>query len=738
MRNQAKRLAIVLVLAAFAACGALLFAPQTAWAQATIKDDRLTFGPEFIEFQAFAKTIAEFCKVNVILPDNLKEPEKVSVLTKQAMSKGEAWQVFIWLLENMGATFFQSGPFKKFVPELGLMQAPSVLHVKTLPPEAEKEPHVNLLYELSNADAETVKKAIEPLVSRGGRMVPFKNKLLIIERQRYIPRLLDFIKRLDVGGAGTRIYSFQARYSPISDIQQLVESLFMKGSGGADKKLSGLQSLVPDDRTNTLYVIGGEAACRQVMAFLPKLDLPIERSTRMEVVFLKHAKAEELQTTLQAIVKPQSSKSSARRQFGEDLEVKVQADKATNSLVLVGPGRGIVSLKRTIQLLDRFPRQVFLEAVIMEISITDEKDLGVALAAARKINAIDSTVVGGTALSGLNAASVSASALAGIAMGVRGSDVAGSGTAYGLGFNFPSFGSVIRALQLSSKVNVLSNPYLIASDKEEAQILVGSNVPFITGTSRDNFNQPVLSIQRQDVALTVKLKPEIGEGKNVTMKIEVKIEDIASVSETMGPTTTKRSIKATARAVSGSRVALGGLMRKRELHDKSSVPGIGQVPLIGRLFSASSDTHEHTNLMIIVTPTVLETPEDIKAVFKRKLAERDEYVRQMYGKENSDYDIPKDFDDRVGIAETIRQAIEEEKRIAREGQHDESIVITPETAAQTNGKENEKDTDDTATETLVPLDFNSAPPPESAPVPMPPEAAPLPMPPENPSQPPMP
>ena len=127
-------------------------------------------------------------------------------------------------------------------------------------------------------------------------------------------------------------------------------------------------------------------------------------------------------------------------------------------------------------------------------------------------------------------------------------------------------------MQLSSKINVLSNPYLMASDKEEAQIIVGSNVPFITGTSRDNFNQPVLSIQRQDVALTVKLKPEIGEAKNVTMKVEVKVEDIASVSETMGPTTTKRSIKATARAVSGSRLALGGLMRKTDMHNKASVP----------------------------------------------------------------------------------------------------------------------------------------------------------------------
>ena len=126
--------------------------------------------------------------------------------------------------------------------------------------------------------------------------------------------------------------------------------------------------------------------------------------------------------------------------------------------------------------------------------------------------------------------------------------------------------------------------------------------------------------------------------------------------------------------------------------------------------------------MIIVTPTVLETPEDIKAVFKRKLAERDEYVRQIYGKENDDYDIPKDFDDRVGVAETIRQVLAEEKRVAREGAADDSIIITPDSVKKASPKDEADEADEAGSEPLVPLDFKSAPPPEtiSPPIPAPP------------------
>ncbi len=652
---------------------------SSAWAQVEIKDGLIHFGAEVLEWNTMVDTVSEHCKMNMMRADNVRGKKKLFVLTQKGISCEEFQPIYFFLLENMDTTLKPVGSYQVMEDIGQSRRKPSNVYVNDVPDFDPSQPQVSLLVEVKNIEAEEMLKVIDKLRSREGRMYTFNNFLLIFEFQAYIPRLLKFIHELDVGGDDTtRVYNWTPKNSPVEDVVEIAKELFFrKGQRGRDAAV-GLEQMVIDERTNTVFIVGTEEACKRVLAFMPKLDIDIERHSGMEVVFLKFAKAEDLNSVLQSVVQKGRSRTKGQRQFGEDLEVKVTADKQTNSLILVGPPRGINELKRIIDELDRFPRQVFLEAVLLEVTATDNVDTGISVSGAKKVKSLDNSyVVGGTTYGSLNSVAIDPTSLMGLALGVRGQDVEGSGDAYGLGFNFPSFGALVRLLQTTSKVNILANPYLVSMDAEEAEIVVGSNVPFVTGTARDANNRPVLSIQRQDVALSVKMQPEINENRRVKLKLEFTIEDLASVSETLGPTTTKRALKTVAMAQSGSRIALGGLLREREIEDKEKVPVLGDIPIIGFLFRSTGKTKEKTNLMIVITPHILETPEDVRKIFKDKLHERSEYIRELYGEEDLKYGIPDDYEDRTGMVENIRSLIEAQKRESGNGSEENIILITP-------------------------------------------------------------
>ncbi len=668
----------------------LLLVPSLASAQVKVENDRLYFGEEVIEFDQFMSTVAEFTKVNVLMPEKIKERAKMYVIAPDGLGRTEIWDSLLWMLDSIGVTYETVGPYRKARMEKNFNDFPSALYIQSLPELDSSSPQVTLLYHLKHLESSDAMSLMNELRSGNGKIYAFNDFLLFIELQHRLPRMLEILKKLDVGDDTTRVYYWKAQHSDIADVAKILEELFLKGGKGKDAAV-GLDQIVTDDRTNSLYVVGDEEACQRVMAFVPKLDVTIDRSIEMKVSFLQFAKAEELSTTLQNIVsKKGSTKKSRRHEFNEDLEVKVTADKQNNALILVGPPRGIRELQSVIKKLDRFPRQVFLEAVILEVTVNDSEQIGLALAAGKKLKSADDTyVIGSTSYGSLNAVSISATSLMGLAFGAQGPAVDGAGDAFGLGFTFPSFGVLIKMLQSTSNVNVVANPYLMGVDNEEAEVIVGSNVPFITGSSMDNYNQPVLSIQRQDVALTVKIKPEINENRRVKLKIEITIEDLQAVSEVLGPTTSKRAVKTTATALTGSRVAIGGLMRDLDAKDVEKVPFFGDLPIIGRLFRTDSGRSEKTNLMVVITPHIIETPEEIKKIFRDKLKERSEYIRDLYGDEFMDYDVPQDFHDRVGIVEGVRQLLEEQKELAKQSGEEKYLIITPNEPA--NEQENDEE-----------------------------------------------
>ncbi len=653
----------------------LWLAPSWLHAQAEVREGRLYFGKEEVEFVQLTKIVAEFCKVNIVLPDNAKGG-KLFVLTPDGMDPKEAWATYVRMLELMEVTFSPTGLYAKYDTTKNIEQLPSKIFIQKVPAFDASQPQVTLLYKLRSLEPDEAKKILDALRSNSGKVFIAGDMLLIVELQPNLPRLIRILEDLDVGAPDTKIYFWTAQNSPIEDIVKIAEELFMKGGKGKDTAV-GLEKFVTDERTNGLFVVGTEEACKRVLAFIPKLDTSINRLSEMDVIFLRFAEAENVNSTLQQIVTKTATKKTKRREFGEDLEVKTTADKENNAIIVTGPPRGIREIKRLVAQLDRFPRQVFLEAVIMEVGVSDDIDTGFSVTGAKKIDSLDGSMVAvGTNYGSLSSAAISPSTLMGLAVGVRGESVKDA-ESMGLGADFPSFAALLRLLQTSSKVNLLSNPYLIGMDAEEAEIIVGSNVPFITGASMDSYNQPVLSIQRQDVALTMKLKPEINEKGRVKLKVEITIENLSSISEVLGPTTTKRSIKTVASTGDGERLAIGGLLKDSEIEDKEKVPVLSDIPIIGLLFRNTGNRTTKNNLLVVLTPHIIDSPEDLKKIFKNKLKERTKYIKEFYGEEYTGYDLPEEFHDRVGLAEEIRQIIAEQKREASLESEDQVIVVTP-------------------------------------------------------------
>ena len=330
--------------------------------------------------------------------------------------------------------------------------------------------------------------------------------------------------------------------------------------------------------------------------------------------------------------------------------MKVTADKPSNSLVIVASASDFAVVQRLIDKLDRPRRQVFVEAVIMEVDISNTSDLGVGMHLAVPVNTpngkgfIPIGLEPGR-INSLNPAS--ALQLGGFLTGLVGPVSAELKDI----FPFPSVGVVIQALQSNSDVNVLSTPHLIAQDNEESEIIVGQNVPFQAGynpgfatgatgtnastsTLANNFNVASLiaPIQRQNVDLKLKIKPQIHEGDMVRMDIEESQEEIVSNDPTLGPTTAKRSVKTKVVVKDQSTIVIGGLVQERNLSSVSKVPLLGDIPVLGWAFRSTNTIKKKTNLLLLLTPYIIRDQSDFRRILERKQREHRELYELYYGK----------------------------------------------------------------------------------------------------------
>lgn len=358
-----------------------------------------------------------------------------------------------------------------------------------------------------------------------------------------------------------------------------------------------------------------------------------------------------------------------------DGAVRITAEPSTNSLVIISSNRDFNILKEVIDKLDIPRRQVFVEALIMEISVDRGLDLGFEFRSTNDVNEEGVQVIGGTNYGGIQQAAANPLGISGFAIG------AADGTITFAGETFPNIGALFRAMATDQDVNVLSTPHVLTLDNEEAQVVVADNIPFITGQIFSaNNNNPTTTIERQDVGITLRITPQINESDNVKLLIYQEVSQVTDSPEglsaaAVGVTTAKRTADTVVTVKDRQTVIIGGLLKDSVAVVDSKVPILGDIPLIGYLFKNSKTKVQKTNLLIFLTPYIIKDSADLeevtrmtnarKEIFREKnhIPERTDDLR-MFNSENMTpkqtiYQSP--MDDTIETDPRLRRMMEESK-----------------------------------------------------------------------------
>jgi general secretion pathway protein D len=340
----------------------------------------------------------------------------------------------------------------------------------------------------------------------------------------------------------------------------------------------------------------------EVTQILPVAEVPADRV--IEVYPLSHATADELVKVLNVVVARPAQAGPARPglRSARDFEgtIQVLADKPTNSLIVTGTGRDLALLKDIISKLDTARRQVYVEAVIMEVSVARLKEFGSDVTALFGHQNPSKTL---TYVGGVNAATPSLEQLQTI-------DFTNAA------FSAFNVRAVLRALQTHDDVNILSTPQILTSDNQKAEIVVGENRPFPTGQSQTSGGNTITTVERRDVGITLRLTPQILESNQVKLDVFQEISSVSPESQTaesvtLGVVTNKRSATTSVLVGDGQTAVIGGLIRDNVLTNEKKIPLLGDIPLLGWLFKFKSKRTEKTNLLIFLTPTIVKTPTEM-------------------------------------------------------------------------------------------------------------------------------
>jgi general secretion pathway protein D len=496
-----------------------------------------------------------------------------------------------------------------------------------------------------------------------------------------------------------------------------------------------ITKLIPDERSNQLIVVANEQAYEWLLTIMKKLDVPIEGGGdgRFHIYYCEHANCDELAATLSAVTgvsviggvgarrtsrtavpgaapPPPMAAPTPGGMAGQqpsqlfEGDVRVTFDAATNSLVVNSSLKDYQSLRRVIEKLDGPRKQVYVEAMILEVLLDKSRDLGVAYHGGlpTSVGGKESVVLGGfDAGKTLNPGAL-AGDLVGLAGAVFGPALnAATSRLFGTQVDIPSFGAFVKLLQKNNDVNVLSTPHLLITNNQEGEISVGQRLPF-PGGFLGGFGGGIpgqqgaagglggllggTSVSREDVSLRMKLIPSVNEYNMIRLDVDVEISDLASPNfNGLGPATTKRTAKTPVVCKDQQTVIIGGLMSDRQSDTVSKIPVLGDIPVLGFFFRSTSKQLVKSNIIIALTPYVITDMEDLRRVAEKKMRERREFIERFSAVEDkAHFDAAIDYRRKRGMLEEINRAsreIDDEEaalRVIRERElQDESTPIEP-------------------------------------------------------------
>ncbi|MCU7852394.1 MAG: type II secretion system secretin GspD [Candidatus Thiodiazotropha sp. (ex Monitilora ramsayi)] len=569
----------------------------------TIQAEQITLNLNNADIEALIKTVSEHTGKNFVIDPRVKG--KVTVISAHPMDREEFYQVFLSILEVHGFSTIPSEGLIKIVPNVKAKQTgiPTISGISKLPGDQV----VTRIIQVQNVTAAQLVPILRPLIPQEGHLAayPATNVLIISDRRQNVDRLLKIIKEIDqVSDSSIEVVTLQ--HASAAEVVRILNGLqapaTAKGGGATPVKL------VADERTNSILISGDPTTRLRSKVVIKHLDTPFDNAGNAQVIYLKYANAEDLVSVLTGVSESMDqNKQAGTKASKPQVPINIQADEASNALIITAPPDIFRSLEAIIRKLDIRRAQVLVEAIIAEVSYDKAKKLGVQWI-------VDGTPDGSGPVGVINLGSPSITDIAAAAATGTGVSL-GSGTLIGAGkFDSTSvnFAALVQALESDSQSNILSTPSLMTLDNQEAEIVIGQNVPFITGSftstgGTSSSVNPFQTVQREDVGLTLRVKPQINEGNAVQLEIEQEISSINStaIAGASDIVTNKRTFKTVVMVEDGNTIVLGGLIDENLQQVEEKVPLLGDVPFLGALFRSTSTTKLKRNLMVFLRPIIL-------------------------------------------------------------------------------------------------------------------------------------
>ncbi len=690
----------------------------------------VNFKPE-TELKELVDWAMSFTCKNFVYSSNIGgRSAKVTIMTPKKMSPRQAWRVFLVAMQTMNLTVVPKGNVLEIVESPRAKEQP--LPVYRSGSVASSDQIVRVVLRPEHMSIDDLGSALNALKSKDGIVSPLPNAgiLVVTDYGSIIGRMVQVMKEIDQPVSSESLYIIKINYADAVEVAAKLQEIFGQQSSAAPapapRSTSSRRSrrnrsktpeppkpsaaeveaavpskMIADERTNVLIVVANEAAYVRVTSLVKYLDIQVEGGAgRIHVYYLDNGDAEEMANTLNGVIsgiqQPSSRGGASRARqparpasgatTGADAfegQVRVTHDKATNSLVIVASVKDFLALREVIRKLDTPRRQVFIEATIFEVSLDTSRRVGFSVHGGDLQDVLDDEAL---LFGGVQHADLSTLDLSTVlsAKGFIGGSIGPllPGAEQLLGVSVPSFGVLFQALANTNDVNVLSAPHIIATNNQEAEISVGQNIPFQgsfsgfglgaggQGGQGGGFGIPNVSVQRQDVALTLKITPHVNGSNMVRLEIDQEISDIASENfNNLGPSWTKRTLKTTVVVRDQESVVIGGLIQDKSISSDSKVPLLGDIPILGHLFRFSRTTKQKTNLLIILTPYVIRDDGDLQRIAERKMRERREFIETYTTFDTLEYKTDIDYRRRRGVVEEINRTVlaaDRERELLRE------------------------------------------------------------------------
>jgi general secretion pathway protein D len=609
------------------------------------KDAKVTFNFIDVDISTVVKFISEVTGKNFVFDDRVKG--SVTIIAPSKLSVDEAFSLFTSVLELKGFTIVPSGKIYKIVPVSQAKQSSTeILKEGTT---TISDTYITRLIQLKSISSANAVNFLQPIISKDGYIASFgpSNMLMVVDSINNIDKVLEILESIDKPGV-EEPEIILLKNANAEDVAKIITEAYSLGgkaqtriqrpmvTAGAVSVEETKSTIFADTRLNAIVLLGDKQEKEAIKRIISLLDIPLpEATSKINVYFLENADATELAKVLESMITGLSQQAKTGTQqpktpFEPGGKITITADKATNAIIIVASPADYQNLLQVMKQLDIRRKQVYVEAMIIEASIDKLKEIGT------KWRIIAESGGEPVALGGFG--TLDATSLQNILFGLTGLSTGGmgnfldvpltsinsDGTVTQSTLSVPGFAALFNLNEFRGTINVLSTPQILTSDNQEAEIVVGENVPFISRRESDPTRTLSVfsTIDRQDVGITLRITPQITEGDYVKLDIYQEISALKQESEavviSVGPSTTKRSTKTSVVVKDNQTVVIGGLMEERIEENINKVPLLGDIPLLGWLFKSKSHEKTKTNLIVFLSPHIIKEGEQLAKLTESK------------------------------------------------------------------------------------------------------------------------